>query len=206
MLPWIMALSLTGCHSAEQSTAANNKAAAESADVSDELRSVAEATLGKQAEVLAHGNLAENGREQVLVANRFTGRTEASAGGAIPSAIFVTRAAVLEQNGGKWTEVLLCDEHLKNPMGYLGGSTAARANGWRLEFRQDEREGLEMKFTSSQRLSAVDVNADQNSEQKYRTFDVRWNKNAKRYQSFDQSHERYLSEVPSLETPESTLK
>ncbi len=29
---------------------------------------------------------------------------------------------------------------------------------------------------------------------------------AKRYQSFDQSHERYLSEVPSLETPQSILK
>jgi hypothetical protein len=205
-LSWIMALSLTGCRSAQQSTPSDNKATAESADVSDELRGVAEATLGKQAEVLAHGDLAENGREQVLVANRFTGRTEASAGGAIPSAIFVTRAAILEQNGGRWSEVLLCDEHLKNPNGYLGGTTTMRANGWRLEFRQDEREGLEMKFTPSERFSAVDVNTDQSSEQKYRTFVVRWNKNAKRYQSFDQSHERYLSEVPSLETPESTLK
>jgi len=63
-----------------------------------------------------------------------------------------------------------------------------------------------MKFTPSERFSAVGVNTDQSSEQKYRTFDVRWNKNSKRYQSFDQSHERYLNEVPSLETPESTLK
>ena len=206
MLTWIMALFLSGCHTGQQPTAEDNKAAAESADVSDEVRGVAEATLGKGAEIVAKGNLAQNGREQILVVNRFTREAAASAGGANPSVIFVTRAAVLEQNAGKWTEVLLCDEHLKNPNGYLGGSTAPRANGWRLEFRQDTKEGLEMKFTPSERFSAVDVNTDQSSEQKYRTFDVRWNKNAKRYQSFDQSHERYLNEVPSLETPESVLR
>jgi hypothetical protein len=63
-----------------------------------------------------------------------------------------------------------------------------------------------MKFTPAQGLDAANVNADQSSEPKVPTFDVRWNKNAKRYQSFDQSHERYLSEVPTLETPQSILK
>ena len=29
------------------------------------------------------------------------------------SPIFVTRAAVLEKNDGKWSQILLCDEHLK---------------------------------------------------------------------------------------------
>ena len=206
MLTWIMALFLSGCHTGQQPTVEDNKAAAESADVSDEVRGVAEATLGKGAEIVAKGNLAQNGREQILVVNRFTREAAASAGGANPSVIFVTRAAVLEQNAGKWTEVLLCDEHLKNSNGYLGGSTAARANGWRLEFRQDAGEGLGMKFTPAEGFNAVGVNTAQSSEQKYPTFDVRWNKNAKRYQSFDQSHERYLNEVPSLETPESVLR
>jgi hypothetical protein len=180
------------------------KAAIERSDVADDARGVAEAALGKQAEILVRGDLALNGREQLLVVNRAS--KQVAGGGGANSPILVTRAAVLEQNDGKWSEVLLCDEHLKNPSGYLGGSPSGRATGWRLEYTQDAKEGLEMKFTPAERFSAVDANADQSSEQKYRAFDVRWNRNAKRYQSFDQSHERYLSEVPSLETPQSTLR
>jgi len=205
-LSWIVALSLAGCHSAQQPAPADVKAATERADVADEARGVAEAALGKQAEILAQGNLAQNGREQLLVVNRFSKEAASGGDGANSSPIFVTRAAILEQNGGKWSEVLLCDEHLKNPSGYLGGSPAGRVAGWRLEYTQDAKEGLEMKFTPAERFNAVDVNADQSSAQKHPAFDVRWNKNAKRYQSFDQSHERYLSEVPSLETPQSILK
>ncbi len=206
MLSWVVALWLTGCHSAQQVAPADVTAAPQRTDVADEARRVAEASLGKQAEILAHGNLALNGLEQVLVVNRFAAGVAAGAESADPSPIFVTRAAVLEKNGGKWSEVLLCDEHLKNPNGYLGGSPAARVTGWRLEYKQDAEEGLEMKFTPAERVDAVNVNADQSSEQKVATFDVRWNKSAKRYQSFDHSHERYLSEVPSLETPQSILK
>ena len=182
------------------------KTATERADVMDEARGVAEASLGKEAEILAQGNLAQDGREQVLVINRFSAGVATGPEGADPSAIFVTRAAILEQDGGKWSEVLLCDEHLKNPNGYLGGFPAGRVTGWRLEYRQDPHEGLVMKFTPAERFDAVHVNADQSSDQKYPAFDVRWNRNAKRYQSFDQSHERYLSEVPSLGTPQSILK
>lgn len=206
MLSWVMALSLTGCHPAQQVAATEVTAEPQSADAIAEARGVAEATLGKQAEILARGNLALNGREQLLVVNRFSTGRVAGEGSANPSPILITRAAILENNGGKWSEVLLCDEHLKNPNGYLGGTPAARVTGWRLEFRQDAVGGLEMKFTPAERFNAVNVNSDQNSEQTYPTFDVRWNKSAKRYQSFDQSHERYVSEVPSLETPQSILK
>jgi hypothetical protein len=206
MLSWIMALPFTGCHMAQQPAPADGKTAAERAEVADEARGVAEASLGKQAEILAQGNLAQNGREQVLVINRFPAGAAAVAGDANSLAIFVTRAAILEKIGGKWSEVLLCDEHLKNPSGYLGGSSSGRVAGWRLEYTQDAKEGLEMKFTPAERSGAVEVNADQSSQPKYPTFDVRWNKSAKRYQSFDQSHERYLSEVPSLVTPQSILK
>jgi hypothetical protein len=205
MLPWIMVLSLAGCHSAQQPAPAEVKAAAERADKADEARGVAEAALGKQAEIVAQGNLALNGKEQLLVVNRILKEAAPGEGGANPP-ILVMRAAILEQNGGKWSEVLLCDEHLKNPSGYLGRSPAGRVTGWRLEYTQDAKEGLEMKFTPAEGFDPASASADRSSEQKFPAFDVRWNKNAKRYQSFDQSHERYLSEVPSLETPQSTLR
>lgn len=178
------------------------KEASSAADGIDEAKQVAEASLGKQAEVLAHGDLARNGREQVLVANRFSSQPQAAG----PAPILVTRAAVLEKNGGKWSEILVCDEHLKNPNGYLGGSVVAPVTGWRLEFHQDAKQGLEMRFMPTGESSVDTGNAEQGSERTLPSFDVRWNKNAKRYESYDQSHERYLSEVPSLETPNSILK
>jgi hypothetical protein len=174
--------------------------------VRDEARDVAEASLGKQAEVLAHGDLAQNGREQVLVVNRLSTAASSGAGGANPSSIFVRRAAVLEKVGDKWSQVLLCDEHLKNPSGYLGRSPSGRVSGWRLEYRRDAQQGLQMKFTPAEKVDTVAANTGESSAETRATFDVRWNKSAKRYQSFDQSHERYLSEVPLLETPQSILR
>jgi hypothetical protein len=206
MLSWVLALWLAGCQSTQQVTPTEVTAAPQSADAMDEARGVAEATFGKQAEILARGNLALNGREQLLVVNRFSTGAPPSKGGENPLPIFVTRAAILEKNGVKWSEVLLCDEHLKNPNGYLGGSPTERVTGWRLAYNQDTKEGLEMKFSPAERFDDLNVNSDQSSGQEFPTLDVRWNESAKRYQSFDQSHERYLSEVPSLETPQSTLK
>ena len=202
-----------GCGSTERQGSAGTKAGAQrpdgldspgGPDTKDAVRGAAEASLGKQSEVLADGDLARNGREQVLVVNRSSAGNTAE--DAMTSAIFVTRAAVLEQDGGKWSEVLLCDEHLKNPFGYLGGSKAARVNGWRLQYRQDAKEGLEMQFTPAEKSDAVSENTDSSSGQKNPTFDVRWNRRENRYQTYDQSHERYLSEVPSLETPQSILR
>lgn len=195
-------LLLAGCHSNQSMADPETKETSPAAEGLDEAQRVAEATLGKQAEILARGDLAGNGREQVLVANRFSHQAD----GANSSSIFVTRAAVLEKNGGKWTEILLCDEHLKNPNGYLGGSVTARMTGWRLEFKQNAKQELEMKFEPAEESVAETGNARQGSARTLPSFDVRWNKNAKRYQSYDQSHERYLSEIPLLETPESILK
>ena len=206
MFSWVLALWMAGCHSPRQETPAEVTPDPPHADLVDEARGVAEASLGKQAKVLAHGNLALNGREQVLAVNPVAAGAASSAVEATASPIFVTRAAILEKNDSKWSQVLLCDEHLKNPDGYLGGSPAERVTGWRLEYRQDANEGLEMKFTPAEKYDAAHANAEQISGQNSPTFDVRWNKSAKRYQSYDQSHERYLSEVPSLETPQSILK
>ena len=200
-LPWLLACWLAGCQTAQQAAPAELTAAPAHADleVEDEERQVARSSLGRDAEMLLHGNLALNGREQVLAVNRFSAGATPVAGGSPSSPAFVTRAAILEKNDGKWSQILLCDEHLKNPDGYLGGSPAEHVSGWRLEYSQDEREGLLMKFTPGERPGAAAGTVGA-------SLDVRWNKNAKRYQTFDQSHERYLSEVPSLETPQSILK
>lgn len=198
------ALLLAGCRS-QPPASSEAKRTAETADPVDDVRRVAEASLGKQSEILLQGDLAQNGAEQMLVVNRYAAGAEASARENSP-AIYVLRAAILEKGVGKWSEVLLCDEHLKNPNGYLGGSSAARVSGWRLEYRQDAKQGLEMKFTPAEDPGAGDAGPKQSLRARDAAFDVRWNNKVKRYQSYDQSHERYLGEVPSLETPQSILK
>jgi len=205
ILSCTMALGLAGCGTAQQQPSAEDKAAADAARAANEARGVAEASLGKQAEILSQGDLALNGRKQMLVANRISTGAQPSKGDGNPSPILVTRAAVLEKNDGKWSQILLCDEHLKNPNGYLGGSIDARATGWRLEYVQDAKDGLEMKFTPAPQIEAGYKNSD-GYQQPLPTFNVRWNKDTKRYQSFDASHDKYLSERPLLYLPESTLK
>src|ERR1700688_1975440 len=138
-LSWIMALSLAGCQSAQQAAPAEVKAAAERADVADEARGVADASLGKQSEILARGDLALNGREQLLVVNPNVKGTATGVGGANRSSILVTRAAILEKDGDKWAEIFRADEHLKNPYGYLGGSPAGQIYDWQLAFSQDSK-------------------------------------------------------------------
>jgi hypothetical protein len=206
MLLGALALVLAGCHLAQHDPPNEATVAPQRADVEDEARGVAEASLGKQAKVLAHGNLALNGREQVLAVNPLSKGGATGQGETGEPSISVTRAAVLEKNDGKWSQVLLCDEHLKNQNGYLGGSPVARVTGWQLEYQQDPKEGLEMMFTPAGVIDAAEANSAQTYEQRFRTFDVRWNKNTKRYQTYDKSHERFLSEVPSLDIPQSILK
>jgi hypothetical protein len=198
------ALLLVGCRPAQPSKSAGEMAKLDAARMADDTRRMAEAALGKQAEVLAQGDLARNGLEQLLVVNRFAGASRSGAGFEIPPAIFITRAAILEKSNGQWTEVLRCDEHLKNPNGYLGGSSAARVNGWRLEFEPDTTQGLEMKFTPANIEAGEQASGA--GEPAGQTVIVRWNTKAKRYQSLDASHERYLSEAPTLETPHSILR
>jgi hypothetical protein len=198
----LAAILLAGCNSVQPPEAAGETSAPDVAKAAEETRSIVEAALGKQAEVLAHGNLARNDLEQLLVIDRFAGRRPADA--VNPASIYITRAAILQKNNGRWTEVLRCDEHLKNPYGYLGGSPAARVTGWRLEFKPDTKQGLEMKFTPANFEAGEQQSGT--GEPAGQTIVVRWNARAKRYQSLDASQERYLSEAPTLETPHSTLR
>jgi hypothetical protein len=139
----------------------------------------------------------------LLVVDRFGNASRGNVGSENSSAIFVTRAAVVFLHDGKWAEVLRCDEHLKNPMGYLGGSMSARVTGWRLEIDRDTQRGLELRFTPAEAGQERSSNA---AEAGNRTIAVRWNTKAKRYQSLDRSHEGYLGEAPMLETPQSIIK
>jgi hypothetical protein len=198
----LAAILLASCNSAQTPEAAGETATGDAANAAEETRSVAEAALGKQAEVLAHGNLARNDLEQLLVIDRFASAQPVGVDN--PASIFITRATILQKNKGRWTEVLRCDEHLKNPSGYLGGSPAARVTGWRLEFKQDSKQGLEMKFTPANFEAGGQESGT--GEPASQPIVVRWNTRAKRYQSLDASQERYLGEAPTLETPHSILR
>ncbi len=203
----IAVLLLSGCQPARQAEAvtdnANPGTAGAAAAAQDESRQMADTALGKQAEILAHGDLAGNGMEQVLAVNRVASSKD-SAGPEDSGSIFITRAAILQKGDGKWTELLQCDEHLKNQNGYLGGAPAGRIAGWRIEFKTDTKQGLELKFTpagseAGEEGSGMGAPGGQ-------TVVVRWNASTKRYQSLDSTHEKFLSEAPTLETPQSILK
>jgi len=196
----LAAFLLVGCKPAQQTTP--TEAAAPPTDQAPESQQIAEAVLGRQAEVIAHGDLARNGSEQLLVVNRFDSATPGKLQPAHSSAIFVTRAVIVEKNDGKWTELLRCDEHLKNTKGYLPGAPTAPVTGWRLVVNPDTDQGLELQFAPASGGESSSSNAEAGG----RTISVRWNTKTKRYQSLDQSHKGFLGELPTLETPQSILK
>jgi len=198
----VVAFLLVGCNSAQQTTPAEAAAPPAAPAAVPENQQVAEAVLGKQAEIVAHGDLARNGSEQLLVVNRFEKATSGAVGPENSSPIFVTRAVIVQKGEGKWAEELRCDEHLKNPRGYLGGSPAFPVTGWWLELEPDTGKGLELRFTPAGPGEERSSDAVENG----RTIAIRWNTKAKRYQSLDQSHRGYLGEVPALETPQSILR
>ena len=202
-LPLILALLLAGCQSAQPEASGGDQAATEAAERASEARGIADATLGKQSEIVAQGDLARYGREQLLVVNRFS-KDAAGAGGGNPSSIFITRAAILEKNGGKWSEILRCDEHLKNSSGYLGGVPSARVEGWRLDYGEDATKGFEMRFTPENGAAGEQKSGAR--EAAGSTVVVRWNVASKRYQSLDRSHTKFLTELPALEAEPSFLK
>jgi hypothetical protein len=203
LLAGAVALWLAGCKAGRQPNTLKVVTRTSEAAVATEVQNVGEAALGKGAEVLAHGDLARNGLQQVLVINRFGIPMREDTGLGNSSGIFITRAAILEKNNGRWAEVLRCDEHLTNSRGYLGGAPVAPVTMWRLDVAQDTAQGLELRFARVE-ISQVRSSAPDDEEDK--TIVVRWNTKTKRYQSLDQSHKGYLGEVPTLETPQSILK
>lgn len=141
--------------------------------------------LGPSAEVLAFGDLALNGGDQILVADPMPGAQANSSPG-----ILIVRAVVLEKQGDTWKEIFRCDERLTNEKGFLTGTPTSPVSGWRMEYRQDYANGLELKFTEA----ASDPNHSA-------TYLVRWNQKVERYQSLDKTGDRFFGELPATDEP-----
>lgn len=200
----VAALLLAGCKQGSPTTAAEAAATQVAQETTSKFQQVAEAVLGKQAEVVAHGDLARNGLEQVVVVNRADKGKATEIDADTSSDMLITRAVIVQKNNDKWAEVLRCDEYVKNPRGYLGGSVTGPVTGWHLKISKDAQTGLELQFTPA--VTGQELQSSKEDESGSRTIVVRWNTNTKRYQSLDQSHREYQGEIPALETPQSILK
>jgi hypothetical protein len=159
--------------------------------VPDDIFSAAAGALSSEVEVLAWGELALNGHQQILAINRVN-KPEFSA---VSGAVF-TRLAILEKDGDQWKEILLCDEHLKNPNGFLSGTPTAGISMWRLQFEKNPKKGLLLFFTPFRQGPAIREQA----------VEVSWNPEVKRYQAMDANYEHFLGENPALEDVHRPLK
>jgi hypothetical protein len=170
---------------------ATSPAAPTTPPVPDNVQKAAEKALGSETEVLLYGDLAKNGAQEALAINRMKRNPRDPVPGTV-----ITRAVILQNDGGAWKEILRCDEHLENPKGYLGDIPLAPVNGWRLQYEQDPQKGLLLYFTpvtDPRGARALPI-------------EVRWNAKVKRYQSLDRNFQNFLGEIPSLETPESQIR
>lgn len=156
-----------------------------------DIQSAADATLGAEAKVLVYGDLAKNGKQQVLVANVVPKTPKDNITGTI-----ITRAVIAQNEDGKWEEVFRGDEHLKNAKGYLGMTPIEPVSGWRLQFEQDPVLGLTLYLTPVKGMEDKHV----------LPIGVRWNPKTKRYQSLDRTYEQFLLESPTLSNARSQLK
>jgi hypothetical protein len=152
--------------------------------VPDDIFSAAKGALGGETEVLAWGDLALTGRQQILAINRVN-TPEANTGS---GAVF-TRLAILENDDKQWKEILLCAEHLKNPNGFLGGTPTAAITQWHVQFEKDPKRGLLLFLKPFNQGPAIRTQA----------IEVRWNPEAKRYQAMDANYETFIGENPALE-------
>jgi hypothetical protein len=156
-----------------------------------EIESAVETVLGSEADILLVGDLARNGEEQVLAINRVQSPQKTTVPGTL-----LTRAALLVKEGSKWREIFRCDEHLKNPKGYLAATPISPVSGWRLQYEQSKEKGLTMYFTPLAQPAGGYI----------LTIGVRWNPEVKRYQSLDREYKTFLGETPVLETPNGHLR
>ena len=142
--------------------------------------------------VLLFGDLAKNGKQEVLAANLVPNTPKSVVAGTV-----VTRAVIAEKSeDGKWSELLRADEHLKNQKGFLGLTPLQAVTGWKLQYEQSPEKGLTSYFTplksgSSERTLPIAVGI---------------NPKTNRYQSMDPSYQHFLSEASTLDNPRSTVR
>ncbi|MEQ1474749.1 MAG: hypothetical protein ABLQ96_13050 [Candidatus Acidiferrum sp.] len=159
--------------------------------IPDDIQDAAKTLLGSDATVLLVGDLAKNGKRQFLAANVVPKTPKNNVPGTV-----ITRAVVAQEDDGKWTELLRCDEHLKNAKGFLGLTPLDSITGWRLQYEQNAEKGLQLYFIP------LKVNGDTH----VLPVGVRWNPATKRYQSLDPTYEHFLKESAALENVRSTLR
>jgi hypothetical protein len=159
--------------------------------VPEDVQAAAQNLLGKETQVLVFGDLAKNGKQQFVAANVVPKTPKND----IPGTI-VTRAVVAENENGQWTELLRCDEYLKNAKGYLALTPLTTVSGWKVQYDQDPVKGIQLYFTP--------IRAD--GDKHVLPIGVAWNPATKRYQSLDLTYEHFLTETPSLETAKSRLR
>lgn len=181
-----------GCDSPTKTPATDTSAQTpKTPAVPEDIFSAAAGALSSEVEVLAWGDLALNGRQQILAINRLNKAGVTTGSGAV-----FTRLAILENDDKQWKEILLCDEHLKNPNGFLGGTPTAAISQWRMQFEKNPTKGLLLFLTPFNQGTAVRNVA----------IEVRWNPDVKRYQAMDANYEIFIGENPALEEIHRQLK
>lgn len=186
-----MSILLGGCGTEAPKPAAQAEEKPAESAVPDEIQSAADSLLGKETQVLLFGDLAKSGKQEFLAANVVPKTPTNNLPGTI-----ITRAVVVENSDGKWSEVLRCDEHLKNQKGFLGLTPLTSVTGWRLQYEQNGDKGLSLYFTPLKGVTDSHV----------LPIGVRWNPQTKRYQSLDRTYEHFLLESASIETARSRLR
>jgi hypothetical protein len=157
----------------------------------EDMQAAAINLLGKETQVLVFGDLAKTGTQQFLAANVVPKTPKND----IPGTI-VTRAVVAEETDGKWSELLRCDEYLKNAKGYLALTPLTPISGWKVQWDQDPVKGIQLYFTP------IKGPADKH----VLPIGIAWNPATKRYQSLDLTYEHFLMEKSSLDTARSVLR
>jgi hypothetical protein len=186
-----VAIFLGGCGAEAPKPVAQAETKPAEPAIPEEIDLAAKALLGSGTQVLLFGDLAKNGKQELLAANVVPKTPTNSLPGTI-----VTRAVVAENLDGKWAEVLRCDEHLKNQKGFLGLTPLVAVTGWRLQYEQSDEKGLQLYFTPLQGTADSHV----------LPIGVRFNPATKRYQSLDRTYEHFLLESPSMQDARSVLR
>jgi hypothetical protein len=192
-----LVLMLGGCGSEAPKPAADSEKKPEAEKkpetpaIPEEVQDVAKKLLGSDAQILLYGDLAKNGKQELLAANVVPNTPKSVVAGTV-----VTRAVVAENDDGKWVELVRADEHLKNSKGYLGLTPLQAVTGWKLQYEESPEKGMSLYFTP--------VKAG--SSERTLPIAVRWNPATKRYQSTDPSYQHFLGETATLDNPRSTLR
>jgi hypothetical protein len=186
-----LAVVLGGCGSGAPKAAEEAEKKPAETPIPEEFQAAASAVLGTDAQVLLYGDLAKNGKQQVLAANVVPNTPRSVVAGTV-----ITRAVIAENDDGKWVELMRADEHLKNQKGFLALTPLTPVSGWKLQYENNPDQGMSLYFTP---LKA-------GSSERTLPIAVRWNPANKRYQSMDPSYQHFLNEAPALQNPRSMLK